>query len=185
VNIYKGSESVWTDGPIMQLVCTLSLPGVQPHGSGSINVLELKPMGNGKVLQGVAINSSHQIKIGSNGQPGLVVNGQWHNINKTTHTWVDNGSVELIYESNGIIFWIQGDQRDGIDKDGKMLAEIAKSLVPLDVSRIAHMSRFDGLQQSADDLGFTYVGDIYETDFLVIANPDRSVIPAKSNIHPS
>src|SRR5579884_1649595 len=93
VNIYKGSENVWTDGPIMQLVCTLSLPGVQPHGSGNITVLELKPLGDGKVLQGIAINSSHQIKIGSNGEPGLVVNGQWQNINKTTHSWVDNGSV--------------------------------------------------------------------------------------------
>lgn len=185
VNIYKGSENVWTDGPIMQLVCTLSLPGVQPHGTGNINILELKPMGGGKVLQGVAINSSHQIKIGSNGEPGLVVNGQWHSINKTTHTWVDNGSVELIYERNGIIFWIQGDQRDGIDKDGKMLAEIARSLMPLDVSRMTRMSRYDGLQQPADDLGFTYVGDIYETDILVIANPNRAVVQAKTVMHSS
>jgi hypothetical protein len=180
VNIYKGSENVWTDGPIMQLVCTLSLPGVQPHGSGNITVLELKPLGDGKVLQGIAINSSHQIKIGPNGEPGLVVNGQWQNINKTTHSWIDNGSVELIYERNGVIFWIQGDQRDGIDKDGKMLAAIAKSLVPLDVSRITHMSRLDGLEQSADDLGFTYVGDIYDTDILVVADPDRPVITARA-----
>lgn len=183
VNLYKGSEDVWTDGPIMQLVCTLSLPGVQPHGTGNIIILELKPMGDGKVLQGVAINSSHQIKIGSNGEPGLVVNGQWHSINKTTHTWVDNGSVELIYERNGVIFWIQGDQRDGIDKDGKMLAEIATSLTPLDVSRIAHMSRFDGLQQSADDLGFTYVGDIYDSDILVVPDPDKPITPARSTMH--
>jgi hypothetical protein len=183
VNLYKGSENVWTDGPIMQLVCTLSLPGVQPHGSGNIIILELKPLGDGKVLQGVAINSSHQIKIGPNGEPGLVVNGQWQNINKTSHTWVDNGSVELIYERNGVIFWIQGDQRDGIDKDGRVLAAVAKSLEPLDVSRVAHMSRFDGLEQSADDLGFTYVGDIYETDILVVSNSDRPALAAKAPMH--
>jgi hypothetical protein len=140
-------------------------------------------MGDGKVLQGVAINSSHQIKIGSNGEPGLVVNGQWHSINQTTHTWIDNGSVELIYERNGVIFWIQGDQRDGIDKDGKMLAEIATSLAPLDVSRIAHMTRFDGLEQSADDLGFTYVGDIYDSDILIVPDPDKPITPARSTMH--
>lgn len=182
VNIYKGSENVWTDGPIMQLVCTLSLPGVQPHGSGDITVLELKPLGDGKVLQGIAINSSHQIKIGPDGEAGLVVNGQWQNINKTTHSWIDNGSVELIYEHNGVIFWIQGDQRDGIDKDGKALAAIAKSLVPLDVSRIAHMSSLDGLEQSANDLGFTYVGDIYDTDILVVADPNRPMITARASM---
>jgi hypothetical protein len=183
VNIYKGSENVWTDGPIMQLICTFSLPGVLPHGSGKITVLELKPLGDGKVLQGIAINSSHQIKIGPNGEPGLVVNGQWHDMNKTTHTWVDNGSVGLIYERNGVIFWIQGDQRDGIDKDGKVLADITKSFIPLDVSRIAHMSRFDGLEQSANDLGFTYVGDIYDTDILVVSDPDPPVVSARAPMH--
>ena len=183
VNLYKGSENVWTDGPIMQLVCTLSLPGEQPHVTGNIVILELKPLGDGKVLQGIPINSSHQIKIGPNGEPGLVVNGQWQSINKTSHTWADNGSVELIYERDGVIFWIQGDQRDGIDRDGKALAAVAKSLVPLDVSRIAHMSRLDGLEQSANDLGFTYVGDIYETDILVVPDSDRPTLSAKIPPH--
>jgi hypothetical protein len=51
------------------------------------------------------------------------------------------------------------------------------------VSRIAHMSRFDGLEQSADDLGFTYVGDIYDSDILIVPDPDKPITPARSTMH--
>jgi len=180
INLYRGSEQVWTDGPIMQMVCSYAIPGVQPHGTGQIIIWEFKPLGDGKVLQGVQIGSSHQIKIGPNGQPGVVVNGQWRSINSSTHAWVDNGSVELIYERNGVIFWIQGDQKDGIDKDGKTLANIATSLTALDVSRIAHMGRFDGVTQSMDDSTWSFVGEIYDTDILIV--PDLALPEGPSRI---
>lgn len=172
INLYKGSEQIWTDGPIMQLVCSYAIPGVQPHGTGRITIWEFKPLGDGRVLQGVQIGSSHQIKIGPNGQPGIVVNGQWRSINSSTQAWVDNGSVELIYERDGVIFWIQGDQKDGIDKDGKTLANIATSLTALDVSRISRMGRFDGVTQSVTDSAWTFAGEIYNTDILIVPGPN-------------
>jgi hypothetical protein len=181
VNLYKGSERVWTDGPIIELECHYSSPGVLPHGSGKIRIWEFKPLGKGRVLQGVEIGSAHQIKVDSSGQPGIVVNGNWKSINKTTYVWVDNGSVELIYERNGIIFWIQGDQRDGLDKEGKMLANIAASLQALDANRIAqHMSRYSGMTQSMDDAAWTFAGHIYDDDFLIVSHPDKPLPPTKS-----
>ncbi|HWS83602.1 MAG TPA: hypothetical protein VN207_05025 [Ktedonobacteraceae bacterium] len=50
-------------------------------------------------------------------------------------SWVYSDRSELIYEdqNSGVVFWIVGDQRDGIDSDA--LRTIANSLSLVDVNR--------------------------------------------------
>jgi hypothetical protein len=136
--LYHGTEESWQwiDGPIMKFVYTFSKPGASARGTGQIVVWEFMP--KGAVLQGVQMGAAHQVQITDGGQAALFVNGQWVKINQTSRKWVYDGSGELIYEHNGVIFWIQGDQGDGIDQ--RALVDIATSLKTFDVQRYLHMS---------------------------------------------
>jgi hypothetical protein len=163
IYLYNGAQQAWADGPIMELDYDYTYPGVTPHDTGRIAICEFKPMGD--VLQGVQLGASHQIQIGPNGDAALYVNGQWKKINQST-VWVYGGRSELIYERDGIIFWIVGNQLDGID--GNALRKIASSLSVFDVNYAVHMARvFDRVTQSGDGSPMLFAGDIIYLD-----NPD-------------
>ena len=167
VYIYNGIKRVWADGPIVELDYDYTFPGATPRGTGHIAICEFKPMG--QVLQVVQLGSAHELKIDANGNAtALYVNGQWTSINNSSHVWEYGGRSELIYERNGIIFWIVGNQNDGVS--GATLSVIASSLNVFDPAYTIHMRRvFDNVTQSQDAVPQLLAGDVIYTD-----NPDNS-----------
>jgi hypothetical protein len=129
----QGVGQEWADGPILELDYSYNNHGALPHGSGIIVISEFKPLGS--VLQVVQLGAAHL--IAQNGKvTAIYVDGQWETINQSSHAWVYGERSELIYEHDGVVFWIAGDQRDGIDSNA--LLQIAESLHVLDVTRITH-----------------------------------------------
>jgi hypothetical protein len=166
VYIYKDADQSWADGPIMELDYDYTFPGAAPHGTGRIAICEFKPMG--KVLQVVQLGSAHELKINPNGQASAVyVNGQWASINRSSHAWEYSGRSELIYEHNGIIFWIVGFQSDGVSSS--TLTTIASSLDVFNATYVMRMRHvLDNVMQSQDTAPLWLDGDVIYLD-----NPDN------------
>jgi hypothetical protein len=162
LSLYNGSEQRWADGPIVELSYDFLLPGVKPHGNGRIAIREFKP--TGKVLQVVQAGAAHQIEINNDGQGqvAIYVDGQWGQTTKVSQAWVFGTRSELIYEHNGIVFWIVGDQRDSIN--GTVLQNIASSMVPFNVSRAIHMSNRVDVLVSSSDSTWLFAGDVVYQD---------------------
>lgn len=181
VYLYQDPNQNWADGPILELDYQYSSPGVTPlePGRGKISICEFKPVG--KVYQMVMLGAAHQIKIDANGQAyAIYVDGQWAQINQSTYKWQYGERSELIYEHDGVIFWIVGDQRDGID--GAALLSIASSLLPLDVAHAAHTGGYlNEVTSSYDETPALFAGDVIYTDSedgpsLIVGGDPRSTI---------
>jgi len=136
IAVLNGPDQSWADGSVVELNYNYLLPGVKPHGTGRIAIREFKPMG--KVLQVVPIGAVHQTQVGDgdHGQ-GLYVDGQWGQTTNVSHAWMFGTRSELIYERNGIVFWIVGDQRDGISN--VVLQNVVSSMNALELTRAVHM----------------------------------------------
>jgi hypothetical protein len=162
IYLHQGVGQVWADGPVLELDYTYMAHGVSPHGSGRIVICEFKPLGN--VFQVVQLGAAHLIQIDQNGNAAAIyVDGQWQRINGSSHAWVYGERSELIYERDGVIFWIAGDQRDGIDSN--VLLQIASSLHALDVNRIVHMSlHMQTVMEPTDDVAWGFGDDVVYFD---------------------
>ncbi len=162
LSILNGPDQNWADGPIIQLNYDYSLPGVKAHGTGRIAIREFKPMG--KVIQVVKDGAAHQIAIGNNGsgQVGIYVDGQWNQKAKVSQAWVFGTRSELIYEHNGIIFWIVGDQRDGIN--GAVLQNIAASMAYFNVVHAMHLDNHIDIILTLEDSTWSFSGDVIYLD---------------------
>src|SRR5205823_2673099 len=115
INLYQPDQD-WTDGPIVTLDYRYQAAGAVPHGKGRITISEFKP--RGIVTQLVALDSVRKIQIGPKGNiSALLINGQWVRTDHGSRVWDNNKLVDLIFERDGVIFWITGDPRDGIDGD--------------------------------------------------------------------
>lgn len=150
----------WADGPILELDYQQTSSGaasLEP-GRGKISICEFKPVGN--VYQLVMLGAAQQIQIGTGGQVAIYVNGQWANINRA-YEWQYGERSELIYERDGVIFWIVGDQRDGVDSTA--LLSIAKSLNVLDINHAAHAGSLN-VTSSYHGMPALFGGDIIYTD---------------------
>jgi len=163
--LYQTADTPWADGPVVELV--YDVYGVTPKGTGQIVIREFKP--NEDVLQLVQDNAAHPIQADHQGQPqAIYVDGQWipHG---TAFLWAMGGRCELIYQQNGVLFWIAGDQRDGVGE--KQLWTIAQSLHPVADSRRFLLMKGESTVVTQASLG--EVNDPYATDVLVIS-PDGS-----------
>lgn len=129
------AHQTWADGPILELDYQQNSSDASPldPGRGKISICEFKPLGH--VYQEVMLGAAQQIHIGTSGQVAIYVNGQWAQINQE-YEWQYGERSELIYERDGVIFWIVGDQRDNIDSAA--LRSIADSLNVLDIGHAAH-----------------------------------------------
>ena len=76
-----------------------------------------------------------------NGQPAVYVDGMWVVSQGGRKTWQSGTRSMLIFERDGVIFWITGDQRDGMT--AYPLTQIASALTADDVG--------DATPQPADD----------------------------------
>ncbi len=130
IYLYHGAEESWSDGPTVELV--YSLNSAKSRGTGQIVIREFIP--NEDVLQVVQDKAVHLIQVDHYGQPkAIFINGQWQTINRYLHRWTYGERSELIYQQNGVLFWIAGDQYDGIGE--KDLWNIAQSFRTLTFNR--------------------------------------------------
>lgn len=123
ISFYKGGDLDWAQGPIILLNYNYMLPGNASHGSGHIAIYEFKPQG--KVSQVVEVGSA-RLLLGPDHQKAIYVDGRWIRTDSSSPVWVYGTRGELIYERDGVVFWLVGDQRDGID--GSELFSMAQSL---------------------------------------------------------
>lgn len=172
IYLYQAQQQSWADGPFMELDFALS--SAQSHGRGLLAIREFKLKPNVNVLQVVKDGAAQPIKVDQNGQAqAIYVDGQWVLRNKIFPTWMYGQRSELIYQKDGIVFWIVGDQRDGIGKDE--LLRVATSLQVFHVSRAMHVgndSTMNSVSLLDGDVTSPFTGDVL------------AVFPDDSNVGP-
>jgi hypothetical protein len=139
----------WSDGPMVELQYTYQ---GSSHGSGLLDVREfqLSPEYAG-VLQVVADGSADAVTV--DGLPGVYVDGHWVH-SGTRPTWESGVKSELIFERDGLIFWIVADQQDGMGED--QLVAAAQQLQPVPLSTL--ISSRLSLRGLSEDLAYTLRG---------------------------
>ena len=182
IYLYHGTEQSWSNGPIIELV--YSLTGVKPKGTGQIVIREMLP--SEEVLPVVLDKAVHPIQVDRYGQPAAIfINGQWQRIGKYQHRWLYGERSELIYQQNGILFWIAGDQNDGIGE--KDLWNLAQSLHTIPVNRytlmmgdmtyVTQANLYDVLDPFTHDPMRIFTDDNPDSAYYFSVSSDQSVTP--------
>jgi hypothetical protein len=188
ISLFHQQEQQWADGPLLGLNYTYSLPSRATHGRGQITVYEFKPLGN--VFQVVQSGAAHVIRLDhANHAQAIYVNGQWVHTSRYAHSWLYGIRSELIYECDGVIFWIIGDQRDGIDS--KVLLTIASSLHLFHLQHTTHTeirAHVHVVNEPNDDSDWLLSGDVVYSDsskgsFFRVIGADMSTQPSGSAAH--
>ena len=112
----------WSDGPVVELQYGLA----EGAGNGQLLVREFRPAAGATVLQVVAPGAVHPTPV--NNQPAIYIDGQWVH-QRQAIVWKYGVQAELLYQADGLIFWITADQRDGAGE--AMLEGLAQALEPL------------------------------------------------------
>lgn len=158
IYLYHGAEKSWSNGPIIELV--YSLNGVKAKGTGQIVIREFMP--NEDVLQVVQDKAVHPILVAHTSQPtAIYINGQWQ-LGRNTNKWVYGERSELIYQQNGVLFWIAGDQYDGIGQ--KDLWNLAQSF------RTFPFNRYQITRNAMPNVNQASLGDMLDPFFQDIVN---------------
>jgi hypothetical protein len=164
IYLYQTTDQRWADGPIVEMLYSLS--GVAPKGTGEIVIREFKPSED--VYQLVQDKAVHPIQIQQDGLPrAIYVDGQWISRARFLPKWVYGERSELIYQQNGVVFWIAGDQYDGIGE--KALWKIAQSLQVLPYNRFMLMK---GDTTFITRTSLSNANDTFSTDLLAISSED-------------
>jgi hypothetical protein len=164
----------WAEGPILDLIYNLNNPGLSSNNDSQIIVREFKPRED--VLQLVQEGAAHPIEVDQYGQAkAIYVDGQWAlQDNQSLPQWAYGGRSELIYQQNGIVFWIVGNQHYGVGE--KTLMTIAQSLQVFYISHQMHM-----LGDSRDARDVTIIGtvpDQFTTDVVVVFQDENGDSPS-------
>lgn len=153
------SDEDWADGPIVELVYSLS--GVAPKGTGQIVIREFMP--SEMVLQLVQDNAVHPIQVSQDGRPkAIYVNGQWIPHGRLLPQWAYGERSELIFQQNGVVFWIAGDQYDGIGEQA--LWKTAQSLKAIPLKNQFIFMKSDAVyvtQAELSDVPDAFTNDVY------------------------
>lgn len=127
IKIYVDPNNTWANGPVVDLVFDVDANRTALKGTGQIVVREFNPVE--QALQVVKDGNVYPIdpdQYGDNPR-AIYVNGQWMATGKMPPLiWRQGGRSEVIYQQNNVVFWIAGDQRDGINE--KILWKMAQSL---------------------------------------------------------
>ena len=166
IYLYQHVNQAWFDGPIVDLEYDYSSPGVIPNGTGQIIIREFKPRED--MLQVVQSGSAYPLQVDKSGRAkAIYVDGQWVKRGRSIPQWIKGQRSELIYQQNGVIFWIVGDQRDGITKD--VLMQIAQSLQVVNLSHtLRMMNDIDTMVELVGELPGPFANDV------LWINPDNS-----------
>ncbi len=166
IYLYHVENQPWADGPIIELV--YSLTKVAPKGTGQIVIREFKPYEG--VLQVVQDKAVHPIQVDRSGQPtAIYVDGQWVPHGKLMSQWSYGERSELIYQQNGVIFWIAGDQYDGVGE--KVLWDTAQSLQTIPFTRFMLLK---GETTYVTQVSLSDAHDPFTRDLSVIIPDDSS-----------
>jgi hypothetical protein len=150
-------QQEWSEGPIADIQYALNNAS---DGSGFVDIREFQISDRySNILQVVASGYASETQL-ADGTFAVYVDGEWI-ANRLVHSWQSGEVSRLIFERDGVIFWITGDQRDGIDQNA--LTDIANHLMAasaplpavgnLTVRSIAH--------QFAWSFGNLYSGELY------------------------
>lgn len=142
----------WSNGPIVDIQYTLPQPSAGP---GVLDIREFEVSSQYEaVLQVVQDGSATPVQLGN--IPAAYVNGAWmplvnHNPSmamagadnspEPAYIWVFGQRSELIFERNGVVFWIVADQRDGTGES--QLVQLVQHLAPLDLQQEQMMDKFN------------------------------------------
>lgn len=136
IYLYQPQDQSRVDGPIVELEYDNFSPDVVSNGTGQIIIREFKPIED--VFQLVQSGSAYPLQVDQTGRArAIYIDGQWLPHGRFAHQWVTGGLNELIYQQNGVVFMIVGDQHDGINKG--VLMQIAQSLQVVNFNRSMHM----------------------------------------------
>lgn len=160
INLYVGINQQWVDGPTLEFEYHLSPSAAVPQGTGEIWVREFKPKAD--VLQVVEDGASMPIGMDSDGSAlAVYINGEWDKSGTNSLVWVFGQRSELIYQLGGVIFWIAGDQRDGVGED--QLQQIAQGLTSGTLSREFRMMAAEvSVQQLSVDIPSPFSNDVIQ-----------------------
>jgi hypothetical protein len=174
INLYDDPGNTWADGPVIELIYNVSTPDAK--GSGEIVIREFKPLE--EVLQVVQDGAAHPIALDANGNvKGIYVQGQWLPRDKMLlPTWSYLGRCEVISQQNGVVFWIAGDQNDGMNE--KSLWKIAQSMQAITYTHPAMLKGDQVTILNADD---TATGP-FANDVLAIFSDDGTDGPYYINM---
>jgi hypothetical protein len=187
INLYQQPDQSWADGPILELQYDYTPPGSTTHNVSEIAIREFKP--NADVLQVVESGAAQSIQLDPKGHTqAIYVDGQWVSLNRYSHRWVYGERGELIYERDGVVFWIVSDQRDGAGKN--VLLQLAQSLQVINMTHMLHLGvEMGSVRQLVDDSSGLFSGDIIAVlpddnltgPYLTLVGPDQP--PQENPIH--
>ncbi len=177
--VYQGmralSQEQYSRGPILDIQYVLSERTSQQTGSGVLDIREFQISDAwSAVLQSVQAGSTSVVSV--NGLPAVYVDGMWVTAPGQRTTWQSGTRSMLIFERQGVIFWIVGDQRDGLGQ--AQLVQIASQMNPTSMNTLVQSNllsvRLVGAQLSSslrDPIG-------YNTELLTLiprgASPDTA-----------
>ena len=174
--VYQGMRTLdqqqYTRGPIIDVQYVLTERNAQQTGSGILDIREFQISDTlSAVLQGVQAGSTSYTSV--NGLPAVYVDGMWMSAKGQRTTWQSGTRSMLIFEREGVIFWIVGDQRDGLGE--AQLTDIASHMAAVSMKTLVQSTllsvRLVGAQLSAslrDPIG-------YNTELLTLI--PRNVSP--------
>ena len=124
--VYQGARAEdatdWSVGPVVDIQYQLTGAHI---GTGLLDIREFQVNdAYSSVLEVVKAGSATQVKL-PDGTPAAYVDGTW---TSSRHYWQSGTRSELIFEENNVVFWIVGDQRDGMDQNE--LLRLAGLLMP-------------------------------------------------------
>lgn len=130
--VYQGMRTLapeqYSHGSIVDLQYVLSERTPHQTGSGVIDIREFQISDAlSAVLQSVQEGSTTSTSV--NGLPAVYVDGMWVVTQGQRTVWQKGARSMLIFERDGVIFWIVGDQRDGVGQ--AQLTQVASHMVPV------------------------------------------------------
>src|SRR5581483_11196497 len=100
----------WADGPVVEIQYESTKADA---AFGQLLVREFRPAVGATVLQVVAQGAAHPMQVAD--QQAIYIDGQWVR-HRQAIIWQYGTRAELLYQEDGVIFWITADQRDGADQ---------------------------------------------------------------------
>jgi hypothetical protein len=133
------AQPSWAQGPLLDLTYIADTTGrVATDTTAVLNIREFQISdANSAVLQMVQAGYATAVTAGD--EQAVYINGSWMGALDNAHlgtsaVWTPGQKSELILEYAGVIFWITGDQRYGIDEAA--LVNVAKHFLVAQVSQL-------------------------------------------------
>lgn len=141
--LYQGMRTLpqeqYSRGPIIDLQYVLTQRTAQQTGSGILDIREFQISNSlSAVLQSVQEGSTSKVTV--NGLNAVYVDGMWVATPGQRAIWQSGTRSMLIFERDGVIFWIVGDQRDGLGE--AQLVQFASQVAPATMSALVQPNLF-------------------------------------------